>query len=91
MVSRDEGKYVIYPLYFDNSVTRFSGRKVAKKHAVEKPTAETIAKAAQSLGLNPLLEKNSAHPATPWKKDGRVLVDKKGTKSKLLLQIANRL
>jgi len=91
MVSRDEGKYVIWPVYFDRSVSRLDGRKVSKKHAVEKPAVENIIKAAKSLGLNPVLEKNAAHPSRHWRKDGRILVDKKGAKSKILLQIANRL
>jgi signal recognition particle subunit SRP19 len=91
MVSRDENKYVIYPLYFDRSVSRLNGRKVALKHAVEKPSSENIAKAAKSLGLAPLLEKDAAHPSTPWKKEGRILVEKKGQKTKLLLQLSNRL
>ncbi len=91
MVSRDEEKYVIWPSYFDKTCSRLQGRKVAKKHAVEKPTLEAIAKAAKSLGLDPVVEKECAHPSTHWKKSGRVLVDKKDAKSKLLLQIANRL
>jgi len=91
MVSKDEDKYVIWPIYFDKSVSRLNGRKIAKKHAVEKPSVENISKAAKSLGLNPVLEKNIAHPSHHWKKDGRVLVDKKDTKSKLLVQIANRI
>jgi len=91
MVSRDERKYVIYPLYFDSAVSRLNGRKVAKKHAVEKPSLENIAKAAQSLGLNPILEKDGIHSSTPWKKEGRILVEKKGPKTKLLIQLANRL
>lgn len=91
MVSKDEDKYVIWPIYFDKSVSRLNGRKVAKKHAVEKPSVEDIAKAAKSLGLNPVLEKNIAHPSRNWKKEGRVLVDKKDLKSKLLVQISNRL
>ncbi len=91
MVSRDENKYVIYPLYFDSGVSRLNGRKVAKKHAVEKPSLENIAKAAKSLGLTPLFEKEAVHPSTPWKKEGRILVEKKGPKTKLLLQISNRL
>ena len=91
MVSKDEDKYVIWPVYFDKSVSRLSGRKVAKKHAVEKPSIEDIAKAAKSLGLHPILEKTVCHPSQPWKKDGRVIVDKKGSKSKLLVQISNRL
>jgi signal recognition particle subunit SRP19 len=91
MVSRDEDKYVIWPVYFDKNVSRLGGRKVSKKHAVEKPSIENISKAAKSLGLHPVLEKNSSHPSRYWKKDGRVMIDKKGSKSKLLVQIANRL
>jgi signal recognition particle subunit SRP19 len=91
MVSKDEDKYILYPLYFDSSISRLKGRKVPKKHAVEKPTSENIAKAAKSLGLNPILEKDKMHSSTPWKHEGRVIVDKKGPKTKLLIQIANRL
>ena len=91
MVSRGEDKYVIYPIYFDKSVSRINGRRVAKKHAIDKPSLENISKAAKSLGLNPVLEKDSAHSSRNWKKEGRILVDKKSTKSKLLLQIANRI
>jgi signal recognition particle subunit SRP19 len=91
MVSRDEDKIVIWPIYFDKTVSRVHGRKVPLKHAVEKPNSEDIAKAAKSLGLNPVLEKEAVYPATPWKKDGRVIIDHKGPKTKLLLQIANRL
>jgi signal recognition particle subunit SRP19 len=91
MVSRDDKKYVIYPIYFDRSISRLKGRKVSQKHAVEKPSLENIAKAAKSLGLNPILEKNATHSSTPWKREGRILIGKKGPKSKLLLQLSNRL
>ena len=91
MVSKDEDKYVVWPIYFDKSLSRINGRKVSKKHAIEKPNIEAIAKAAKSLGLNPVLEKDCAHPSRRWKKEGRVLVDKKDSKSKLLLQISNRM
>ncbi len=91
MVSKGEDKYVVWPIYFDKSISRLAGRKVSKKHAVEKPTAENISKAAKSLGFNPILEKECAHPSKNWKKDGRVLIDKKDSKSKLLVKIANRL
>ena len=80
MVSRDVNKYVIYPLYFDSAVSRLNGRKVAKKHAVEKPSLENIAKAAKSLGLNPILEKDGIHPSTPWKKKGESSWKKKDQK-----------
>jgi signal recognition particle subunit SRP19 len=91
MVSRDDDKYVIYPVYFDKAISRLNGRRVSQKHAVEKPTLDNIAKAAKSLGLNPILEKNISHSSTPWKHDGRLLIDKKGAKSKILHQLSNRL
>lgn len=91
MVSRGENKYVIWPIYFDKSASRLTGRKISKKHAVEKPSIENIAKAAKSLDLNPVLEKNYAYPSKHWKKEGRLLIDKKDSKSKLLVKIANRL
>ena len=91
MVSRGEDKYVIWPIYFDKSLSRLNGRKVSKKHAVDKPTIDDILKAAKSLKLNPVVEKNSSHPSNHWKKQGRILVDKKDTKSNILKQIANRL
>ena len=91
MVSRDDEKYVIWPIYFDKSISRLNGRKVSKKYAVEKPNIENIAKAAKSLGLHPILEKSASHPSNPFKKDGRILVDKKEAKSKILLQIATHL
>lgn len=91
MVSKDEDKYVIWPVYFDKSVSRHNGRKIHKKHTVDKPNIENIAKAAKSLGLHPVLERNCTYPSRQWKKEGRLLVDKKGSKRKLLVQISNRL
>ena len=91
MVSRGEDKYVIWPVYFDKSLSRFKGRKISKKYAIEKTSIEDISKAAKSLGLNPVLEKSASHPSRPFKKEGRVLVDKKDAKSKLLVQISKRL
>lgn len=91
MVSRGEEKYVIYPIYFDRNVPRCRGRKVSKKYAIEKPNIEEIFKVAKLLGLNPVMEKNRAHPSMPWKKEGRILVDKKDKKTRILKQIASHL
>ena len=88
MVSKGEEKYVIYPIYFDKAVSRLKGRRVSKKYAVEKPLIENILKAAKLLNLNPTLEKESFHPSKPWRGDGRILIDKKDSKNKLLIQIS---
>jgi signal recognition particle subunit SRP19 len=91
MISKGEDKYVIWPIYFDKSKSRGGGRKVPIKYAVEKPEIEDIAKVAKSLDLNPILEKNYSHPSRVLRKEGRILIDKRDSKSRLLVKIAKRL
>jgi signal recognition particle subunit SRP19 len=88
MVSRGEEKYVVYPIYFDKSVSRLKGRRVSSKYAVEKPSIDNILKAAKSLDLNPILEKETFHSSKPYRQEGRILIDQKDSKNKLLIQIA---
>lgn len=90
MVSRDDGKLVLWPLYFDISEPR-PWRRVPKTIAIEEPTAEAIARVAAELRLRPVLERGVGHPKRWWKQEGRVLVDVRGAKSVLITQIAERL
>ncbi|MHB8604924.1 MAG: signal recognition particle subunit SRP19/SEC65 family protein [Thermoplasmatota archaeon] len=90
MVSKRDGKLVLWPSYFDSREPR-PWRRVARALAIHEPTAEEIAKAALALRLNPVLEKGVAHPKAWSKKTGRVLIDVRGSKTVLLVQIAERL
>lgn len=90
MVSKDDGRYVVYPHYFDLSETR-PLRRVAKSLAIRSPTSEEVANASLSLKLKPVLEKGRAHPSRPWERRGRVLVEARGSKAALLQQIGARL
>lgn len=90
MVSKDDGKLVLWPLYFDSEEPR-PWRRVPKELATEDPSAEAIARIAAELRLKPVLEKGVAHPKRWWKQEGRVLVDIRGAKSVLIQQIAERL
>ena len=91
MVSRGDTLYAVYPCYFDRERSREQGRRVSKNLAVEKPTIEAIAKAARALGLTAKIEKAVKHPSTPFRVEGRVLIDKEGPKTELLRSIAERL
>lgn len=82
---------VLYPAYFDLGRSRDRGRRVAKKWAVESPTAEEIVAAAKALGLEPELEAGKAHAATPWRHEGRVLVRADYYKTSVLLKVAQRI
>ena len=88
MVSKDENKLILWPLYFDKNLSRSKGRKISKKFAIEKPEIKKIAKAAKTLGLSPIIEKDATHPSRSWKKEGRIIIDNKNTKSKIITQIA---
>ena len=82
---------VLYPAYFDLGRTRDEGRRVAKKWAVESPTAQEIATAARALGLQPTLEEGKSFPSTPWRKDGRVLVRADYFKTSIVQKVAQRI
>lgn len=85
---RADNKFIIYPIYFDKLISKNFGRRMPKKYCVEKPTVTQLSKAAKAAGLNPIVEKKAAHPARQWKKEGRILVDKKRSKREILYQIS---
>ena len=93
MVAKKDNKLVIWPEYFDQTLTRAGGRRVPKKLATASPNPETIHKAAKSLGYKPVLEHDKKYPRKGWYKDGgRILVSSKGIpKSKIILNIAKRM
>jgi len=88
---RGRGKIWLWPAYFDASYTWGEGRRIPKSLASRSPKAEEIEKAAQILGLNPILEPGAAYSKYPWRRTGVVLVDKKGSKTQVLREIAKKL
>lgn len=90
-MGRDEGKLVIWPHYFDRSLTRAQGRRVPADLAIDEPRAGSIANAARTLGMKAELDEDARAPAFWHKAKGRVLVAKSGKKEEILKQIARRL
>jgi len=82
---------VLWPAYFDARRSREEGRRVPRKWAVEAPTVEEIAAAAKALGLAPTVEKDKAHPTTPFRKEGRVLLKADYVKGSVVAKIAEKL
>ena len=80
----------MWPIYFDKRRSRGDGRRVAKDIAVPNASIEEIMKAAKKMGLNPQKE-DKAYPGRWWKKEGRVIVDKIGKKTKILRDIATEI
>lgn len=84
--------YVIWPIYFDASVSRSLCRRVPLELSVKNPRAEQIAEAARRLGWAAAIEPGS-HPALWWKKTGKVIVDpgKPMRKSEVIRALARAL
>jgi signal recognition particle subunit SRP19 len=88
---RGRGKLRIWPVYFDSSYSRGEGRRVPRTKAVKDPKAEDVEEAARRLGLNPILEPAAKYSKQPWRPIGVVLVDKKGSKTRIIKEIAEEL
>ncbi|MEW6070382.1 MAG: signal recognition particle subunit SRP19/SEC65 family protein [Candidatus Thermoplasmatota archaeon] len=89
MVSKKEGKYVIWPHYFDSSFSR-PIRRVPKKLAVKDIDVNKIVECAKALGLEPRVEE-ARYPKYWWKKNYRIIVSKKWKKVELLRKICEKL
>jgi signal recognition particle subunit SRP19 len=88
---KDRTKLVIWPVYLDATKSRAEGRILALKDSVKSPVLKEIEKAALELNLAPAAEPDKAHPKSWWVTSGRVLVDKKGPKSIIAKQIAQKI
>ena len=83
---------IFWPQYFDGKRSRNKGRRLPKKLALDKVTNNDIAKAAQNLGYNAVIEQGYKYSRTWWDDPGRVVLDAKGKKkSKILLEVAKEL
>jgi len=89
-VAKEKRPIVLYPAYFDAERSREDGRRVARRLAVHAPTAEEIAQVAGVLGLKPKIDADSAHPSTPWKREGRVLVTANYFKTSVVRKVAEK-
>lgn len=84
--------HVIWPIYFDGSVSRSYCRRVPLSLSVKNPTAELVAEAARKLGWKAEIEPGS-HPAFWWKRAGKVIIDpgKPMKKSEVIRLLAQEL
>ena len=80
MVSKRLGQFVIWPAYFNKSLTWSQGRRVVKNQSVDSPTVDQIVAACQGLKLPFSVEAEKIYPSKPWSNKGRILIDKKKSK-----------
>ena len=88
LVSKKDNKIVLWPEYFDKSISKSRGRRVPLKLATNTPTTDEIAKAAKRLKLNPKIEAKKSYPGRWSRQAGRVLVSSKIKKTKIIRRVA---
>ncbi|MHA1953736.1 MAG: signal recognition particle subunit SRP19/SEC65 family protein [Candidatus Heimdallarchaeaceae archaeon] len=83
--------FVLYPEYFNKSLTRKQGRILPKNKAVENCTLSKIVYACKHLELDFEVEKDKKYSKSWWASDGRVIVNPEGIDSKtdLIRRVAN--
>jgi len=85
---RLRGRLIVWSIYLDASYPRSLGRRIPLRLALRDVKAEEVYLAASTLGLNPELKADAAHPRMPWRRTGMVLVDKDRPKTRLLRELA---
>ncbi len=92
MVRKKRKTWIIYPEYFDKNIFRSQGRRVPSELAVSSPKIEEIGDILDSWNIPNRLEENEHHPATWYKRNGRIFIPKqRGSKHKVLKKIAKEL
>jgi signal recognition particle subunit SRP19 len=91
MAKKTDDRIILWPEYFDSSLTRAEGRRVPIEYAVSTPSSDDLFRACQKLGLSPELEYDKAHPSRWFEPRGRVKVYAKYNKTKTIAIVAKRL
>jgi len=82
---------VIWPSYIDAKLKRKEGRRVSRKEAIESPTVQLIAEAARRLGYECEVDEQASYPARWYRKEGRVFVEAKEPKIRMLRKICSEI
>lgn len=88
---RKKKYFVLYPEYFNKSLSRKQGRKIPRNRAVEDCSLSKIAYACKHLELDYEVEKDKKYSRNWWSSEGRIIVNPEGVASKteLIRRIAN--
>ncbi|MCX8174396.1 MAG: signal recognition particle subunit SRP19/SEC65 family protein [Thermoplasmata archaeon] len=88
MLREKKGFLVVYPEYIDAGLSRNEGRKLKRELCIQNPTVDNIAHALKKLKIEHEVEKDKHYPSDAYRKRGRVLVKKTGSKLEILVKIA---
>jgi signal recognition particle subunit SRP19 len=91
MSPKGDDHFVLWPSYFDASLTRRQGRRVSEALAVKAPDAPWIEVAAKRVHLEPELDEKAKMSRDPYAKAGCVFVARKGSKEQVVEKVAREM
>ena len=88
---RKKNSILLWSSYFDSTKTRTDGRRISKNLAISSPKIEELQRAAKRLGLQPEVNFEAAHPSSPWRKTGFLVLPKTESKTQTIKKVAKEL
>ncbi|MHA1271610.1 MAG: signal recognition particle subunit SRP19/SEC65 family protein [Candidatus Helarchaeota archaeon] len=90
---KNKGFYIVWPHYFDSTLSRKDGRRVSKKElAVKAPTISDLIEAARLLGLDFKVNQTALYPRFWYLGNaGYLLIKIEGNKTELIKNLARKL
>ncbi|MDD1719089.1 MAG: signal recognition particle protein Srp19 [Methanoregulaceae archaeon] len=85
-----KGERILYPCYFNSSLSRQEGRKVPSSRGMKNPTLPDLEHALKRNGIIFRTEQKE-HPSHWWRHEGRIVVKWDMSKTELLKRVAARL
>ncbi len=81
---------VIWTVNIDSRKKRCEGRKIALRFAVPNVKLFELVKACEQLGI-PCRAEEKSYPKCWWEEGGRVVIPKRGSKIKTMVEIAKKI
>ncbi|WOX55163.1 MULTISPECIES: signal recognition particle subunit SRP19/SEC65 family protein [unclassified Methanoculleus] len=81
---------ILYPCYFDVTLTRREGRRIAKNLGVKSPELSAVETILQGMKVPHRVEERH-HPARWAQHEGRIVAEWEGSKGDLIRKVASGL
>jgi|TARA_B110000014_G_scaffold231025_1_gene192842 signal recognition particle subunit SRP19 len=89
---KDYEHVVIWLDYFNKTLPRKKGRKLAKEKCIFDPSLKELIDASRAAGMEPKeTEEQVRFPRRPYVRSGYIVLDKNTTKIKIMNKISNKL
>ena len=89
---KDYEHIVIWLDYFNKTLPRNKGRRLAKEKCIFDPSLKELIDAAKAAGLEPTeTEDQVRFPKRPYVRSGYIVLEKKSTKTSIMNQISEKL